>query len=166
MTECDVLEGILTSNYREVWRRAIVLRVTQIERELRMDDPLVNSHTAPKFAAVNPGKMAEWYVENLGFPKSAIFESGDYAIVRRGDLTLHFWKCSDPTIAENTSCYVELRDVAALNALHAIFLENSKEDSFAPGRVQIEPVDAHGHGMREFHVWDPDGNLIGFGASI
>jgi hypothetical protein len=131
-----------------------------------MDDLLTQSHTAPKFAAPDPGAMANWYENHLGFPHKAIFEAGDYAIVRRGDLTLHFWKCSDRKIAENTACYTELLDVRALDALHAELLGRSKSEGFVPGRVEAAPKDAVGHGMREFHVWDPAGNLIGFGASL
>jgi len=105
-------------------------------------------------------------VDFLGFPHIAIYENGDYAIVRRGDFTLHFWKCADRHIAENTACYTEVKSVEALNALHAEIFENSKRKGFAPGRVDISPTDKLGHGMREFHVWDPAGNLIGFGASL
>lgn len=86
--------------------------------------------------------------------------------MRRGNLTIHLWKCENPIIAENTSCYVELRDVSVLDDLHASLIKKSKNDGFAPGRIQHTPIDAPGHGMREFHVWDPNGNLIGFGAEI
>ena len=68
-----------------------------------MDDPLAGSHAAPKFAAPNPAALAEWYADALGFPRKAVFENGDYAIVARGDLTLHFWKCPERRIAENTA---------------------------------------------------------------
>lgn len=131
-----------------------------------MDDLLNRSHTAPKFAAPDPGAMANWYVEHLGFPRKAVFESGAYAIVRRGDLTLHLWKCHDRYIAENTACYTELRNTDVLDTLHSELLDRSKQDGFAPGRVEVEPRDQHGHNMREFHVWDPAGNLIGFGALL
>jgi len=129
-------------------------------------DPLERSHTAPKFAAANPGDTARWYVEHLDFPHHAVFDNGNYAIVRRESLTLHLWKCDNSIIPENTSCYVELRDTSALNELHASLLKNAQKSSFAPGRIEKKPVDAEGHGMREFHVWDPNGNLIGFGAAI
>lgn len=131
-----------------------------------MADLLDASHTAPKFAAPNPGVLADWYARHLGFPGKAVFLDGDYAIVRRGDLTLHFWRCEERHIAENTACYTEVADVDALNALHAEFLERSRAPGFSPGRVQETPKDAPGHGMREFHVWDPAGNLIGFGAVL
>ena len=131
-----------------------------------MSDPLDTSHTAPKFAAPDPGALAGWYETHLGFPKKAVFLDGAYAIVRRGDLTLHFWQCDERHIAENTSCYTELPSVAALDELHAELLARSRQEGFAPGRVEPAPKDQHGHGMREFHVWDPAGNLIGFGADL
>lgn len=131
-----------------------------------MTDRLDQSHTAPKFAAPDPGALAAWYVDCLGFPKHAVFENGGYAIVRRGDLTLHLWQCPDRHIAENTACYTEVRDVETLDALHAEILGRSGHPAFAPGRVEEAPQDAPGHGMREFHVWDPAGNMIGFGAAL
>ena len=82
-----------------------------------MGDPLDRSHTAPKFAAPDPGALAAWYAEHLGFPEKAVFDEGRYAIVRRGTLTLHFWQCDDRNIAENTACYTEIRDVDALDEL-------------------------------------------------
>lgn len=131
-----------------------------------MTDLLDKSHTAPKFASPDPQKTAAWYVDYLGFPKIAVFEDGNYAIVRRGQLSLHFWKCEDRKIAENTACYTEIGSIDALNALHAEIYENAKRKGFAPGRVEATPLDQTGHGMREFHVWDPAGNLIGFGAAL
>lgn len=129
-------------------------------------DPLDHSHTAPKFAASNPQANAAWYVDFLGFPQISIYQNGDYAIVRRGDLNLHFWKCTDHRIAENTACYTQLASIKELNALHAEILESSKRKGFAPGRIDGSPKDELGHGMREFHIWDPAGNLIHFGAIL
>jgi hypothetical protein len=131
-----------------------------------MRDPLGDSHTAPKFAAPDPGALAAWYSQALGFPNVQMFLNGEYAIVRRGRLTLHLWKCAEREIAENTSCYTEIGTIEGLNGLHAEWLERSRATGFAPGRIEAEPRDKPGHGMREFHVWDPAGNLIGFGAAM
>ena len=131
-----------------------------------MSDPLEGSHTAPKFAAPDPGALAQWYKSALNFHNIAVFEGGDYALVRRGQLTLHLWKCAERKIAENTSCYTEIQSIKALSALHAEWFASSKIEGFSPGRIDPEPTDQTGHGMREFHVWDPAGNLIGFGASL
>lgn len=130
-----------------------------------MYDPLEGSHTAPKFAAPDPGEAARWYEKHLGF-RTAVFDDGNYAIVRRGKLALHLWKCADRSIAENTACYTEIACVEHLDLLHAEWLEASTYSDFVPGRIEAEPKDQPGHGMREFHLWDPAGNLIGFGASI
>ena len=131
-----------------------------------MTDPLEGSHTAPKFAAPDPTALAEWYVDALGFPHKAVFENGEYAIAARGSLTPHFWKCTERRIAEATACYTEIPTIEALNALHAEWLAASHRPGFHPGRIEAEPKNQTGHGMREFHVWDPAGNLIGFGASL
>ncbi|MEL6323550.1 MAG: VOC family protein [Pseudomonadota bacterium] len=128
-------------------------------------DPLDQSHTAPKFAAPDPGAAADWYEAALDFRKQ-VYLGGDYAIVQRGALTLHLWKCAERHIAENTSAYCELRDIEALNALHAEWYARFGQNGFAPGRIEAEPKDVPGHGMREFHIWDPSGNLIGFGAAL
>lgn len=120
-----------------------------------MTDPLDTSHAAMKFAAPDPVAAAEWYA-SLGF-KTAIY--GDYAIVRRGQLCLHLWQCADRKIAENTACYVELKEVDALHDEWASL-------DLGEGRIEDKPKDQLGHGMREFHLWDPAGNLIGFGAHI
>ena len=120
-----------------------------------MTDPLDTSHAAMKFAAPDPVAAADWY-ERLGF-KTAKY--GDYAIVRRGQLCLHLWPCNDRRIAENTSCYVELADV---DTLHAEW----RQIDLGEGRIDAAPKDQPGHGMREFHLWDPAGNLIGFGSRL
>ena len=114
-----------------------------------------------KFAAPSPGDAAAWYKDALGF-QASVFGEGDYAIVSRGALTLHLWPCKDRYIAENTSCYVELTTVEDLNALHTEW----SQAGIAPGHIDKTPKDQPGHGMREFHVWDPAGNLIGFGAAL
>ena len=131
-----------------------------------MTDPLDGSHTAPKFAAPDPGALAGWYRHALDFPDVQVFVGGDYAIVRRGKLTLHLWKCEERRIAENTSCYTEIRTLEELESLHAEWIRKSRSSGFAPGRIEPKPLDKPGHGMREFHVWDPAGNLIGFGAEM
>lgn len=128
-------------------------------------DPLATSHTAPKFAAPDPASLAEWYADNLGF-ETAVFADGAYAIAARGELCIHFWKCEARQIAENTACYTEIETLPALEMLHEEILKASKNPGFKPGRVETEPKNQDGHGMREFHMWDPAGNLIGFGAPL
>lgn len=128
-------------------------------------DPLATSHTAPKFAAPDPEVLAGWYEEYLGF-ETAVFQDGAYAIAARGELCLHFWQCDDRSIAENTACYTEIETLPALDMLHEEFVDASQKAGFSPGRVEAKPQDKPEHGMREFHLWDPAGNLIGFGAPL
>ncbi|WP_018147416.1 VOC family protein [Henriciella marina] len=130
-----------------------------------MQDPLERSHTSPRFAVPHPGEAADWYEKHLGF-RTAIFEDGAYAIVRRGKLSLHLWECADPAIGENTACYTIIDGVDELDTLHAEWLEASSYSDFAPGRIESEPTDRPGHGMREFYLWDPAGNVISCGANI
>ena len=85
----------------------------------------------------------------------------NYGIAVKGDIELHFWLCADRHIAENTSCYIELAKADQIDELYDHLKQ--KEDAFAPGRLSEAPQ-THGHGMREFYVWDPDGNLLRFGA--
>lgn len=131
-----------------------------------MTEPLHAARIAAKFAAPDPSTAADWYQSALNFPKKAIFEGGGYAIVARGDIEIHLWQCGDRTIAENTACYITVSSVGDLNALHAEWLLASKQAAFHPGRIEDEPMDKPGHGMREFHVWDPAGNLMGIGADL
>lgn len=127
-----------------------------------MTDPFNTSHTAPKFAAPNPGALARWYENHLGF-EVAVYAGGSYAIVTRGAMTLHIWQCDDRKIAENTACYTEIASVETLSLLHREWLSVSKTYGFVPGRI-AQKITETAHGMCEFHLWDPAGNLISFGA--
>ena len=105
----------------------------------------------PLFAAADPGVAAAWYRDRLGF--SVTLTMDDYAIVRRDGAEVHFWRCGDHHIAENTSAYFRTGDV---DGLHEALMPASDG-----GRV-IPPEDK-AWGMREFYVIDPDGNLLRFG---
>ncbi|MEO0981135.1 MAG: VOC family protein [Pseudomonadota bacterium] len=130
-----------------------------------MADPLAGAFTAPKFASPDPAAVADWYQQALGFPQADVYAEGAYAIVRREALELHLWQCAERKIAENTSCYCEIAGVDKLDALYADFAEQARAPGFHPGRLSDPPRDFE-HGMREFFVWDPAGNLIQFGADL
>jgi len=95
------------------------------------------------------------FYNKLGFSTGNIFP--DYAIVVRGSMELHFWTCHERHIAENTACYLRVSDV---DALHDEF----RRLDLSPGRM--DQVADMPWGMREFHVWDPHGNLLRIGQSI
>ena len=73
----------------------------------------------------------------------------------RDDIEIHFWTCKERRIAEDTSAYFNVDDV---DALHATLSE-------ANDGGRLSEVADRPWGMREFYVWDPDGNLLKFGVS-
>lgn len=125
-------------------------------------DAFDGSHTAPMLPAPDPDALSQWYSDHLGFPRRV--SHGDYAIVRRGDLALHFWACRERKIAENTSFYCELRDGPALDRLFDELTAAASRPGFHPGRMTPDIMKTD-YGMREVHVWDPAGNLLRFGAA-
>lgn len=78
-----------------------------------------------------------------------------YAIVRRDEIEIHFWGCSDRHVAENSGCYVRVEDAQALF------------DEFrGKGIERLGAIDDRPWGMREFHVIDPSGNLLRIGHAL
>ncbi len=108
----------------------------------------------PWFASQNVRATIDFYVRKLGFTERA--EYGDFGIVFRDEVLLNFWLCPDRHIAENTSAYF---NVEGIDALHADFRRTG------PDVRMTEPRDFD-YGMREFHVWDRDGNLLRFGEPL
>lgn len=89
------------------------------------------------------------YFNKLGF-ETLEFDDQSYGIAVREHVELHFWLCSDPYVAENTSCYVRVNDIHALEA------EFGK-------RTKVRGIVKTPWGMDELHVWDPSGCLVKFG---
>ncbi|MBA4802053.1 MAG: VOC family protein [Euryhalocaulis sp.] len=124
-------------------------------------DALSRARAHPWLAQPDIQAAIAWYAGTLGFDRTQDY--GDFGIAARGDIGLNFWLCDSRHIAENTSCYITVRDVGALDALFSEF--KSRGDAFAPGRISPVPQDFD-YGMREFYVWDPAGNLLRFGAAL
>jgi catechol 2,3-dioxygenase-like lactoylglutathione lyase family enzyme len=108
----------------------------------------------PILASADIPATVAWYRDRLGF--EARMTRPDYGIVERDGIELHFWPCQDRSIAESTSAYLRVDDV---DGLHASF-EGAREGG------RISEVADRAWGMREFYVWDPDGNLLRFGAPV
>ncbi|MBB6310107.1 VOC family protein [Xanthobacter tagetidis] len=109
----------------------------------------------PTLPAADPSAAAAWYRDKLGF--AVKWTMDDYAIVGRdADFEIHFWRCADKAIAEATSVYVRPDDIEALHAAMAGAAEGGR----------ISEVQDREWGMREFYVWDPDGNLLRFGVPV
>jgi catechol 2,3-dioxygenase-like lactoylglutathione lyase family enzyme len=97
-----------------------------------------------------PGTLA-WYRDKLGFTIGG--DWGDYGIVHRDGVELHFWKCADRAIAEQSSAYLRVADIDELRATMHTASEGGR----------ISEVKDQPWKMREFYIWDPNGNLLRFG---
>ena len=109
----------------------------------------------PLFPQPNIKRATEFYRDKMGF--EILFMYGeDYGGVLRDEFLLHFWKCEDKKIAENTSCRVEVDDAETL------YKEFSKTGVIHPnGALEVKPW-----GYKEFAILDEAGNLIRFAEEI
>lgn len=105
--------------------------------------------TVPVLASIDLKETLDFYTIRLGFEVRGQFE--DYAVVSRDDAEIHFWKCEDRHIAENTSCYVRTSGIQILY------------EEFARRGLTLKEPAIQPWGMRELYVIDPHGNLLKFG---
>jgi catechol 2,3-dioxygenase-like lactoylglutathione lyase family enzyme len=115
-----------------------------------MSQPILNT-AVPILASLDIATTVRFYTEELGF--RCRFESqGEYAIVDRDSIELHFWPCDDADIAGNTACRVGVTGIAAL------YDEYSARGVLRPDcKLHNTPWQT-----REFEVFDPHSNLITF----
>ena len=111
----------------------------------------VLSATIPVLASLDLDETAAFYEERLGFQPR--LHADDYLIVERDGCEIHFWRCTERHIAENTSCYLR-GDTAALHA-----------DFTRRGLTLAAPA-TRPWGMRELYVVDPHGNLLKIGEPV
>jgi catechol 2,3-dioxygenase-like lactoylglutathione lyase family enzyme len=104
----------------------------------------------PVLASLDFDETERFYTRHLGF--SVTFRGDDYLMLHRQGCELHFWRCADRHIAENTSCYLR----GPVDALHAEFTSTG---------LGVDSPQDRTWGMREMYVWDPHGNLLKFGES-
>ena len=112
------------------------------------------SRICPLLPAPDTGATARWYADKLGF--AVKLDRDGYAIVERDGVEVHFWQSDDRALAESTAIYVRSDDV---DALYGTLGRASEGGRIAP------PVDRE-WGMREFYIWDPNGNLLKFGQPL
>ena len=112
------------------------------------------SSISPQLPVAEIGRSVDWYARALGF--AAIYRDADFAILKRDGLTLHLWRCENAEIARWSSAYLHSPDV---DALHATML-----GAIDGGRIKAP--ENRDWGMREFYIWDPDGNLLKFGQDL
>jgi catechol 2,3-dioxygenase-like lactoylglutathione lyase family enzyme len=127
-------------------------KLTSDKPSMRIGATLISA--CPLFPAADPAVSAAWYCDRLDFKQT--YADADYAMVIRDTVEVHFWRCNDPSIARATSAYFRTRNIDGL----AVAMRRAVEG----GRLQ-EPQDTV-WGMREFYIWDPDGNLLKFGQDM
>ena len=101
------------------------------------------------------------FYERLGFEGQGHWP-GEYLIVRRGQIGLHFFHCSDLDPGTSIAgCYLYVDDA---DALHAEYLQLGLPGEGIP-RLHGAPEDTD-YGLREFGLVDPDGNLLRIGSPV
>jgi catechol 2,3-dioxygenase-like lactoylglutathione lyase family enzyme len=106
----------------------------------------------PTLASLDIQRSVEFFRSVLGFEEKVHAAQGEYGIVCRGPVEIHFWACSEPHIAANTSCRVQ---VEGIEALYSACREAGVVHPCAP--LAERPW-----GTLEFGVLDPDRNLVTF----
>ena len=107
----------------------------------------------PWFASRSIRRSLAWYRERLGFEIREA--SAEFGIAARDRVLINFWWCEDPHIPANTSAYFNVTDVDGLYA----------EWRSRHGGTRMTEPRTFDYGMREFHVWDLDGNLLRLGEA-
>jgi len=111
----------------------------------------------PVLPSSDPARsVALW--RDAGFEDCVVFPDHSYGIARDGGVELHFYRCDDGHVCENTSCYIRVADADAWHARLSPAIT-------APARISDAPMDRE-WGMREFYIWDADGVLYKFGQII
>lgn len=110
----------------------------------------------PILPSLNFSETRDFYVDALGFDEVG-FNGLDYFVVRRGGIELHFWLSDDPLQCHNSSV---LFRAEAPSELYREFCDGGIE-AIRP----LEDSKACAQTVR-FHIRDPHGNLLLFGAVI
>ena len=116
----------------------------------------------PILPARDLSETREFY-ERLGFQAAGWWPNtfGGYAILRRGDLSMHFFLFEDISPDQNyAQCYWRVEDVDTLYA------ECCAAGLPSSGTPRLAPVEDQPWGMREFAFSDPNGNLVRVGRQI
>ena len=116
----------------------------------------------PILPARDLAETREFY-ERLGFQAAGWWPAtfGGYAILRRGDLSMHFFSFKEIVPGQNyAQCYWRVNDV---DALYAEFETAGLPGSGIP---RLDDLANRPWGMREFSIVDPSGNLVRIGRQI
>lgn len=110
---------------------------------------------APVLASLDIERSVRFFCDNLDFEEVYAVQ-GEYGIVRKGSVGIHFWACSDPAIPKATSCRIEVRGINGLfRTCEALGIVHPH------AALEVKPW-----GNTEFAILDPDGNLVTFHESL
>ncbi len=101
------------------------------------------------------------FYQQLGFSGDVVSPHGDYAILERGTLEIHFFLHTALIPAESAfGCYCRVQDV---DSIYAAFRQ---ADLPLHGIPRITALENKPWGMREFAVIDADGSLLRIGQVL
>ncbi len=103
------------------------------------------------------------FYERLGFTTAGWWPEafGGYAILVKGDLTMHFFSYPELSLKENYGqCYWRVTDPDALYA------DLGQADLSAWPNARIVAIENKPWGTREFSMLDPNSNLIRIGRPV
>jgi len=122
---------------------------------------MLSDQAIPILVSRDIAKSVDFY-QNLGFKSHYPSNpNADYAILCRGTLEIHLSFFPDIVPAESyLACYLRVTHVDKL------FQELKTLDLPTTGIPRIGPLEDKPWGMREFHIVDPDGNLLKIGQVI
>ncbi len=114
----------------------------------------------PTLPCRSVGETVAFY-KRLGFDGGAHEFNGDYAILRRGAVELHFFTREElgPTDS-SAGCYIRVLDV------EEIFRSFSSSQLPRKGIPRMDALEDKPWGLREFAIVDLDGNLLRIGQII
>jgi uncharacterized glyoxalase superfamily protein PhnB len=108
----------------------------------------------PVLPSLNIARTVAFYCGTLGF-EEVHAAPGEYAIVERGPVELHFWHTEDAELPKASGCRIQ---VTGIDALYS--------HCHAAGVVHPNaPLVTKPWGTREFAILDPDGNCLTFHQS-
>jgi catechol 2,3-dioxygenase-like lactoylglutathione lyase family enzyme len=105
----------------------------------------------PVLASLDIQRSVDFFASKLGFTVHYASQ-GEYGIVSRGGVHIHFWACSDPAIASATGCRVGVVNIESLYA-HCV----AEQIVHPNGALHGTPW-----GNQEFAIIDTDHNLVTF----
>jgi len=114
------------------------------------------THIHPKLPMRDAQITKSFYKEQLKFDD--VTDYGDYLILNKGNIELHFFLFKDLDPKENYGqVYIRTDDIISL---HQSFIDNNV-NIHPNGQLQTKPW-----GQKEFSLLDPDHNLLTFGQSV